>query len=64
MIEMFQNIVTGIFIHWDEIPETHLYALTKSGKIFSKIKSIREMHLALLMISPFKESICKTYLKR
>lgn len=55
---MFQNIVRGIFIHWDEIPETHLYALTKSGTISSYIKSIYEMDLALLISWPFKESLC------
>lgn len=46
---MFQNMVRGIFIHWDEIPETHLYALTKSGTISSSIKSICEVDLALLI---------------
>lgn len=46
---MFQNIVRGIFIHWDEIPETHLYALTKTGKISSYIKSPCEIDLALFI---------------
>lgn len=51
------NIVRGIFIYWDEIPETHLYAPTKSGQIFSNIKSIREIHFALLIIWPSKVTL-------
>lgn len=46
---MFQNTVRGIFIHWDQILETHLYALTKRGKISSYIKSTCEMDLTLLI---------------